>query len=262
MSDLDNKNLILVPCDFSTLSFHALAHGAYMSKAMNCKLLLLHVVAQETEIPLITKKLNFVAEECFDDFGIMPEMMVRQGSQPHSVIKSVANELKPTLAILKTAGGVNTVKILSGTSTPFLVIQGPPKGSEINNISFPVNFMHQHDEKMRRIVHFSEYYPDAVMHIITPSGKGTEKEKVISSNILLMTKVLEEQGIKIKFHMHDKLENKAEKIMELSKDADMIVVQMEETASIKKIFFGLREEKLITNAAKIPVLCFNCETHL
>ena len=262
MSDLDNDHLILVPCDFSPLSFHALAHGANMSKSMNCSLSVLHVVARESEIPAMIKKISFIAEECFDDFGVLPKVMVRQGSQPHSVIKDVANELNPKLVILKTAGGTNTVEILSGTSTPFLVIQGPPKNIEITNISFPINFLHKHDEKIKRIVHFSEYYPNATMNVITPSGKGTDKEKILSANLPLMTKVLENQGIKINFIKHDKSQNKAETILELSKDADMIVTQIEETSFLQRLVFGLREEKLITNADKIPVLCFNHETHL
>ena len=257
MSTEKNNRLILVPCDFSPLAYHAMGHGAYMSKSMNCRLLIMHVVARDAEIPLMEKKLYFVAEECFEDFGIRPEVMVRVGSQPYSVIKAVAKELNPVLVILKTGGGVYTVKILSGTSTPFLVIQGPPSSEVMKNISFPINFLNQHDEKLKRVVLFSNYYPDAFMQIITPSGKGTLKERIISTNLELMAKVLDGQGINTNFIPHDKRKNTAETILELSKGADMIVIQMEKTSSLHKFFFGLREEKLIINTDKIPVLCFN-----
>ena len=259
MNAVDNEHLILVPCDFSPLAFQAMGHGAYMSKAMNCRLVILHVTAREAEISAMKKKLCFVAEECMDNFDIRPEVMVRQGSSSYSVIKAVANELNPALVILKTGGGIRTIKILSGTSVPFLVIQGPPAGNVLNNISFPINFLNQHDEKLKRVVHFSEFFPGAVMHIITPSGKGTEKERAVAMSISLMNKVMESQGIKTNFIKHDKEKNTAETILELSKDMDMIVIQMEEASSFSKFFFGLREEKLITNANRIPVLCFNNE---
>jgi len=262
MNALKNDRLILVPCDFSPLAYHAMGHGAYMSKSMNCRLLILYVATREADIPTMEKKLCFVAEECFDKFGVRPEVMVRQGNQPYSVIKAVTKELNPVLVILKSGGGVHTVTILSGTSTPFLVIQGPPKSSVMNHISFPINFLNQHDEKLKRVVHFSDYYPDTVMHIITPSGKGTQKDRIISSNLTLMAMVMEKQGIKINFITHDKNRNAAETILELSKGMDMIVIQMEEATSLHKFFFGLREEKLIINADKIPVLCFNRETDL
>jgi len=49
-------------------------------------------------------------------------------------------------------------------------------------------------------------------------------------------------------------------ILENSKNADMIVIQMEETTWLSRLFFGLREEKLVTNADAIPVLCFKKES--
>jgi len=257
MNTVDNEHLILVPCDFSPLAFQAMGHGANLSKAMNCRLLVLHVTTREAEIPAMEKKLSFIAEECMDDFGIRPEIMVRHGSSPYSVIKAVAKQLNPALVILKTGGGIRTITILSGTSTPFLVIQGPPAGKILNNISFPINFLNQHDEKMKRVVHFNEFYPDAVMRIITPSGKGTDKEKAVAMSVSLSAKILENQGIKTNFITHDKAKNSAETILEHSKEMDMIVIQMEKASSLSKFLFGLREEKLIKNADMIPVLCFN-----
>jgi len=257
MNTVNNNHLILVPCDFSPLAYHAMGHGAYMSGAMNCRLLILYVAANEAEIPLMEKKLNFVAEECFDKFGIRPEVMIRQGSQPYPVIKDVTRELKPMLVVVKTGGGIQTIKTLLGISAPFLVIQGPPDKSILDSISFPINFLNHHDQKLKRIIHFSNYYPDAVMHVITPSGKGTQKERNISMSLELLTKVMDKQDVKINFITHDKKKNTAETILELSKGVDMIVIQIEQVSSLNRFLFGLREEKLITNADKIPVLCFN-----
>ena len=260
--DAIDKNLILVPCDFSPLAYHALEHGICMSKAMNNRIMILHVAAREKEIRAMEKKLCFVAEECLEKYGVRPEVMVRQGGQPYSVIKTVAKELDPSLVILKTDGGAHTITILSGTSTPFLVIQEPPKRIVLENIVFPINFLSQHDEKLKRVILFSEYFPDAVMNIITPSGKGTVKEKSISASLSVMAKVMKQQNIKANFITHDELKNTAETILRLSEGADMIAIQMEEASSFRKFLFGLREEKLIINAEKIPILCFNLESDI
>ena len=257
MNTVNNDLLILVPCDFSPLAYHAMGHGAFMSKTMNCRLLILYVAAHEGEIPLMEKKLSFIAEECFDKFGVRPEVMIRQGSQPYPVIKDVAKELKPMLVVLKTGGGIQTIKTLLGISAPFLVIQGPPEKSVLDNISFPINFLNRHDQKMKRVILFSNYYPGAVMHVITPSGKGTQKERNISMSLELLTKVMDKQDVKINFITHDKKKNTAETILEWSKGTDMIVIQIEQVSSLNRFLFGLREEKLITNADKIPILCFN-----
>ena len=262
MKEIDESQFILVPCDFSPLSFYAMEHGTFMSKVMKCRMKILHVTPRANEVAAMSKKMNLIAEDFYVKFDVRPDVIVRQGIKPHSVIKAVADELKPSLVILKTYGGSKTLTIMSGSSTPFLVIQGEPKNKVMSNITFPINFLLKHDEKMKRLLHFSEYYPDAILHIITPSGKGVGKERHVTSNISLMTRVLENQGVKIKFATHDKKRNTAETILALSKDADMIVAQMEEVPKITKFFFGIREEKLIHNVDKIPVLCFNNESDL
>jgi nucleotide-binding universal stress UspA family protein len=256
MKTVDNNRFILVPCDFSPLSFFAMEHGAYMSKLMNCRMSILHVTKNQSENQAMTRKMNFIAEDWFVKFDVRPDVIVRQGN-PYLVIKSVAGELNPMMVILTTRGGVKTIKILSNTSTPFLVVQGAPKSDRIGKISFPVDFLTKHDEKLIRLVHFSEFFPDATINIITPSGKGTEKERIISANLTITAKVMENQGINANFDTHEKSENTAEVILELSKDSDMIVVQMEEVSWLNRLLFGLVEEKLITNSENIPVFCFN-----
>ena len=67
---------------------------------------------------------------------------------------------------------------------------------------------------------------------------------------------MENQGIKLDFITHDKLKNDAGTIIELSKGMDMIVIQMEDSSWLGRLFSGLREEKLFINSEKIPVLCF------
>ena len=267
MNTIESGNLILVPCDFTPLSYHAIEHGAYMAKAMKRRLVILHIATNENNIQTAEKKLSFVAEECFDKFGIRPECAVRTGSRPYVAIKNTASELNADVVVLKTGGvrgikrytGIRTIKILSGTLTPFLVIQDRPENATLRNIVFPINFLKQHDKKLQRVVSFGQYYPDALVHIITPSGKGADKEKQISGNLKVMKKVLEDQGIKVNFITHDKQKNQAENILELSKEinADIIMIQMEDVSTISKFLFGLREEKLITNAHKIPVMCLN-----
>jgi nucleotide-binding universal stress UspA family protein len=272
VENIDSK-VIIVPCDFSPAAYQALEHGAHMSKTMKQRLLILHVAPKETDVPAVEKKLSFIVEECFEKFGVRPEFIVRIGTRPYSVIKHVAEKLDPTFVVLKTGGirgikrytGIRTIKILSGTTVPFLVIQGQPRDSVLHNIVFPINFLKQHDAKLKRVVFFWQYYPDAIIHIITPSGKGTVKEKNVANNVAITTKVLENQGIKVNFIMHDRKSNTAETIMELSTeiDADMIMVQMQDTPTVNKFLFGLREDKLIltANLNKIPVMCINRLSH-
>ncbi len=259
-----NQNLILVPCDFSPLSYQALEHGALMAKSMKQRLALLNVVSKESEVKAAEKKLSFVAGDCVDNYGIRPEVLIRVG-RPHVVIKEVALELNPTLVVLKTGTirglsrytGIRTIKILSGTLIPFLVIQAPPQDTELHNILFPINFLNEHNNKLKRVVFFHRFYPNATMHIMTPSGKGTQKAKVMADNLKLMEKVLKDQNINVNFITHDKTKNKADDILRVSKEvnADMILIQMEKASSLSKYLYGFREQILITNPEKTSILC-------
>lgn len=256
MSDLDSEQIILVPCDYSALAFNALSYGVYMSKLMNCKVVALNVAAKQSEMAAMTKKMNFLAEECASDLGVKPNIMVRQGN-PQTVIKEVAEELNPALLVLKTNGGMATINNLAKTKSPFLVVHGPPPVEEVKTITFPINFTRQHDQKLQRVVQFHQYYPQVTTHIITPSGKGTDKEKIIATNVRLIGNVLKEKSIKNQFITHDYKYNDADTILKLAKGTDLIIIQIENRPLIKKLFFGLREKKLIRSAEKIPVLCFN-----
>ena len=254
------EKVILVPCDFSSLGFYALEHGTFMSKIMNSRLVMLHVVAHESEIAAMRKKMEFIVEDWFEKFAIRPEILIRCGIQPYSVIKDVANELEPIFVILKTGGGTKTIEILSGTSIPFIVIQDEPKSETMTNIALPINFMLKLDEKMKRVIHFADYYPEAMMHIITPSGKGTTKERNVSTAINLTRKVLNDQNIKVNYITHNGKKNTAETILEHCIDCNMIVVQIEDSTWLSRLLFGMREEKLIKNEHKIPVFCFRKES--
>ena len=256
MNDNFRNQLIFVPCDFTALAFHAIEHGAYMAKAMNCNMTLFHAVKREIEITPLTKKLNVVAEECYAKLDVRPNVIVRLGKNPYSAIKDAAIELNPVLVVLKTAGGVHTINILSGTSIPFLVIQGPQTREAITDISFPINFLNKHDEKLIRVMFFSGYYPNALMHIITPTGKDSLKDRLVSQSVATTVKVMANNKIKVDVITHNNHVNDAATILELSKGMDMIVTQIEEVSWIRKLLFGLREEKLIVNDDKIPILCF------
>jgi hypothetical protein len=261
------KENIIVPFDFSTLSYNSLEYAAYMSKAMHCRVMILHVAIADNAVPIVEKKLSFVVEECYEKFGVRPEIVIRTSFRPYWAIRNVSREMEPFFAILKTGGvkgikrytGIRTIKILSGSGVPFLVVQKPPVDTVFRNILFPINFLKTHDAKLRRVLFFSKYYPEATMHIMTPSGKGTHREMNISNNLKLLTQVLRDHEVEANFIVHDRKKNTAEDILQFSKkvNADLIVIQMENVPTYSKFLFGLREEKLVTNPDKIPVMCIS-----
>ncbi|MDR1666253.1 MAG: universal stress protein [Bacteroidales bacterium] len=231
------------------------------------KLLILNVAIKDRDIPIIKEKMLFLVDECGEDYQITPDFLIQKGVRPYATIKTIAEELNPELVVLKHSGvggikrytGIRTIKILSGTTIPFVVIQDAPQQATVQNIIFPVNFIKKHDTKLKQVVYYSRFFPDAVMSIITPSGKDTEKEKTIAFNIKMMTKAMEEEDIKIRFITHDKKKNTAEDIIHAAKkaNADLIITPTEDVPTVNKFLFGLREEKLISNTEKIPVLCIN-----
>jgi nucleotide-binding universal stress UspA family protein len=249
------------------MAYNALAHGAYLAKAMEMKLLILNVALKERDIPGIKEKMLFLVDECSENYQITPEFLIRKGVRPYATIKTVAEELNPELVVLKHSGvrgikrytGIRTIKILSGTTIPFVVIQDAPQQVTVKNIIFPVNFIKKHETKLKQVVYYSQFFPDAVMSIITPSGKDTDKEKTIAFNLKMMIKAMEEEDIKIRFVTHDEKKNTVENIILAAKEvnADLIITPTEDIPTINKFLFGLREEKLISNAEKIPVLCIN-----
>lgn len=141
------SHCILVPYDFTPPAMNAVAHALSLAKVLDTKITLLHIVKKDAEVPEMEQQIKEEAQKINETYNILPNTIVREGSI-FRAITQVAHELEAVLVVMVTHGmkgmqkltGSWALKVIVGSKVPFLVVQDPPKSTEIKKIVFPVDF--------------------------------------------------------------------------------------------------------------------------
>ncbi len=147
----NENNLILVTWDFTNISQCALEHAVRISRSIKKDIALFHVVPPKTtdkEIEGRKDRMNLVCEETERRFGLRPHIIVQEGTI-FSTISKYASDNNAALVVMGTHGmkgsqrlfGSWALKVIVGSSAPFIVVQDKPKTHEkYSNIVFPIDF--------------------------------------------------------------------------------------------------------------------------
>lgn len=257
---------IIVPYDFTTLSEYAIQHGVQIARMLDAELKLLHIVKSLKDEVETIDKLSKVAEDTKAKYKFKPEIMVRPGIVSRA-IKQIASNLNAILVIMKTSGpegiqkytGSRAIKVMYGSRIPFIVIQDPPQGKIIKKVLFPIDFRYENKEKLKWINFLANFYKPSV-YLFRPN----DTDYRIRNNLKFATRFLEGRNIEFELvHARGK-KPYVEEALEFSNflQADLIVIQLSRSISTLKILMGLKDQKYISNAYKIPVMCLNARTDL
>jgi nucleotide-binding universal stress UspA family protein len=101
------NNILLVPTDFSEVGTNAINLAAKAAKLLDYKMCLLHIT--DGADATVEEKLNVLAAEAKDTYGIKVDTIAREGSI-YSTIGVVAKEINAALVYLGTHGKVGMQK--------------------------------------------------------------------------------------------------------------------------------------------------------
>jgi nucleotide-binding universal stress UspA family protein len=157
---------ILVPIDFSDASFNAVSYAAFLANAFHAELILLHaynstgVISENgnTQIDNSPEEIETADEKFIRNemdgivrrFTVKIGGIIRKGS-PVQVIEEVAKELDPEIIVMGMKGkgesisafGSTTVKMITRTLNPLLVIPANAGYQTINTITLASDFKRQ-----------------------------------------------------------------------------------------------------------------------
>jgi len=268
----DNKNLILVPTDFSEICENAVHFALELSKNFNWSVVVLHVINKDTKSYLkkedITEeqlelKLKEVEKAQKSEFGIDVTYIIKKGNI-FEKIGQTANELDASLILLGTHGKVGfqrltgsyALKVISSTMVPTLVVQKRNfKG--FKNIVFPVTVTTQDRQKVNWAVAIAKAF-DATIHIFPKH----ESEKYLKKNIMSVTKqiktIFDKHDVKHVDKVSEELGgNFAKQIVDYAvvNDADLIIIMSTNDQALPML--DSWDEQLMFNSSQIPVICVN-----
>jgi nucleotide-binding universal stress UspA family protein len=267
---MENKNnQILVTWDFTNISQCALEHAVRISRTINNEIALLHIIppkCSEKEKESRIEKMNLVCEETERRFNIKPVITLIEGNIFQS-ISEYASTHNSSLVVMGTHGikgtqklfGSWALKVIVGSSVPFIVVQDKPKTHEkYTNIVFPIDFKSENKEKLYWAIYFGKYFNSKV-HLFKYPVSDKSLQKKINTNLNFAIRFLIQNNLDYEIHSPEKTSDFNKDTIAFAKqiNADLILIMTTKYITLIDYMFGAREQQIIANSEKIPVMCVN-----
>lgn len=272
---MENNTLsLLIPWDFTPVAENALKYAVKIgSLATNSKVELIHVIESGglfTKGKLTEKEANEKFKVDYtrikETYGIEVKTTVMEGNIFHTISDHGADS-NADLVIMGTHGikgvqkltGSWALKVIAGSSVPFLVVQDSPKKTRVfEHVVMPLDFSDDEKVKLQWAIKVSIQYKSQI-HIIIPSAFDAGVQKKVSYNLAFAKKHLESYNIPYEIHSASKGNKFQEEIVKLALDieADLILIMTSGSLDITDYVFGTQEQYVLANEAKIPVMCIN-----
>lgn len=264
------SHCILVPYDFTPPAMNAVAHALSLAKVLDTKITLLHIVKKDAEVPEMEQQIKEEAQKINETYNILPNTIVREGSI-FRTITQVAHELEAVLVVMVTHGmkgmqkltGSWALKVIVGSKVPFLVVQDPPKSTEIKKIVFPVDFKTENKEKLKWAQFMAKYFPSKILLFSATSKEGVVDPRT-KANLVFCKSFLEERKIDYELVLSKNTSSFSQETIDFAKsrEADLIIIMTTRDIAFHDYVLGAQEQYMIANNAKIPVMVINPRTDL
>ena len=260
----DSKKIV-VPWDFSDIAGYALEHAIRIARSIDKNVELLHIVDKSDNKAAKEAEMEKVAVDAFEKHGIKPAIKVMEGSI-FTTISTYASDTKANMVIMGTHGikgiqkftGSFALKVLLGSKVPFIVVQDKPRSDEkLSNIVFPIDFRSENKEKLYWAIYLGKYFNSKV-HLFKYPVNDPALQKKININLNFAIRFLIQNSLDYEIHTAPKGEFGKE-TMKFAQEinADLILIVTTKNISFIDFIFGSREQYIIANSARIPVMVVN-----
>jgi nucleotide-binding universal stress UspA family protein len=262
------KKSIMVTWDFSAVSYNALRHAIRLSHIVKYNILLFHIVKEASEVDAARQKLEGTIEEISKDQGVVLNSYVHHGK----IFKEISDfaskeENKVDFVIMGTHGmkggqklfGSWALKVIAGSSVPFIVVQeDPPDKDRFTDIVFPIDFKAENKEKLQWAIFLGKYL-NSKIHLYKAPVIDKNLQKKVNVNLNFAIRFLIQNNIEYEIHTAQKSGNFQKEMLAFSKKIQADLILITTTKHITKIdyIFGAKEQYLLSNNEKIPVMCVN-----
>ncbi len=262
--ELDNP--IIVPWDFSVVADSALQHAVMFAPILGGTIYLLHIVKKRKDIEPTKAKLEKIANESFEKYKVKPEVLVREGNI-FKTITEIANNNKAKLVVMGTHGvkgiqkltGSWALKVISGTNTPFVVVQSAPRSKKIENVVFPVDYKKENKQKLKQARLLAKHYDINFILVVAKDIVNEQFKKKTKTNLNYVKGFFKQNNISFKVVAVEGTDSSAEAALKYAAEnmPDLIMILTNRNLNIQDYMLGVEEQKIIANPQKIPVMVIN-----
>lgn len=264
------RKCIMVTWDFSPVSYNALRHAIKMAHAIKNDILLFHIVEEASEVEGARKKMQETVQEIKKDLGEDVAYYVDHGK----IFKEIADyaseeENRVNFCFMGTHGmkggqklfGSWALRVIAGSAVPFIVVQNtPPEKDRYTDIVFPIDFKSENKEKLQWAIFLGKYL-NSKIHLYKAPVADKNLQKKVNVNLNFAIRFLIQNNIEYEIHTSIKKNsnNYQKELLAFSKkiQADLILITTTKHLTKLDYVFGAKEQYLMSNTEKIPVMCVN-----
>jgi nucleotide-binding universal stress UspA family protein len=264
------RKSIMVTWDFSVVSYNALKHAIKMANIMKYQILLFHIVADQTEEEDARKKMEAEVEKIKKDFGEEVGFLVVHGKIFKEISEYASNEKNNIHFVVMGTHGMKgsqkffgswALKVVAGSAVPFIVIQDEPREKErFNDIVFPIDFKSENKEKLQWAIFLGKYL-NSKIHLYKSPSIDKDLQKKVNVNLNFAIRFLIQNNIEYEIHSASKPGTGTfqKELLAFSNKvkADLILITTTKHITKADYIFGAREQYLLSNSEKIPIMCVN-----
>jgi nucleotide-binding universal stress UspA family protein len=260
------RDIILVPTDFTPVADCALDHAIEIARLFNHKVCLLHIVGKKASSDykdLVLDKMKKIAQSNQARTGINISFKIAEGSI-FDEISTTADDLNAEFIVMGIHGkqgvqhivGSYAYKVISSSKVPVMVVKKKHHHVGFNNIVIPISFNIETAQKINRAIKFAKYF-DSTIHIIgvlrSKSSVYKIKKEALLKNVM---DFVENAGVKIKAEVIVRSgADLDDEVLRYSReiDADLIMIVAEQSGHFNLVM-GRNDAEQIIDKADIPVL--------
>ena len=262
------KKSILVTWDFSAVSDYAIKHAIRLADIIKNDILLIHIVKDEAEEEAARKKMDSVVLRIRREMGVEVSYQLRQGKIFKEIADFATEETdRISLVVMGTHGmkgsqklfGSYALRVIAGSAVPFIVVQDEPgKKSRYTDIVFPIDFKSENKEKLQWAIYLGKYL-NSKIHLYKSPVHDKDLQKKVNVNLNFAIRFLIQNNIEYEIHTSTRSKNFQKELLEFSKkiEADLILITTTKHITKADFMFGAKEQYLLSNSEKIPVMCVN-----
>jgi len=256
---------VIVPWDFTHVAEYALAHAVNICNILKRDIILLHIVEKAAAKKTSFEKLEKKAAEISKEKQLTVTPVVESGNI-FETIRETAHKTKAEMVIMGTHGrkgiqkimGSWALKVMASSKVPFLVVQQEPQKDKFLKIVFPVDFRSENKESIKWVSYLSEKYASSFLLFKRKVSDRGFKRK-IASNFHYVESFLKNNDVSYEIHKAKGKRSFDRETVEFAKNmgADLILVVVTRDIGFFDYIIAAREQNIIANPEKLPVLCIN-----
>jgi nucleotide-binding universal stress UspA family protein len=255
-----NKNLYIVPHDFTPVGDAALNYAIHLSKHVSIEIRLLHVVSSKSDMAKASVKLDEIIAKAGNHKDVHFSKSIREGSI-FDQIGELARSEKAQLIIMGTHGalglqkllGSNAIKVVVNADTPFIILQKDTPFKEIKNIVVPIDLNKESLQIINNAGDLAAMF-GATVHVVGEKQSDEYLSQQMKTRILIVKKQYVERKVPCTVELVPPGGSYSKKIMEYARThaIDMVAIAYHSESFLPQ--FDTFAQSLITNDSKLPCM--------